>query len=144
MSRPLLIADGAGLSTGPVGDRTQEVLARSLWAHGRDVRGMEALAAMAVNRRNTRPGATLAGVATDPTLFAAWDVADDRHGAMLRVDSCDPRFAAALRIARRAMAGAADLVAGATRFAEDTADLPAWAWDQTPVAMLSGFNFYKG
>ncbi|MFV3074654.1 cell wall hydrolase [Niveispirillum fermenti] len=145
MSRPVLLAvtEGAGARPGP--DAGIDALARAIWAHGRErgIRAMEALAAMAVNRRTLFPGRTLACIASDPTLFAAWDPADARHEAMRRADSADPAFAAALRVARRALAGGADPVDGATWFHDIADPVPAGVAALAPRALLAGFHFYR-
>ena len=143
MTRPTLMPLSNRVQSTP--DIALDTLARTIWAHGRDkgVRAMEALAAMAINRRLRAPGRSLANIVRDPDLFAAWDAADSRHGSMLEVDSSDPDFAAALRIARRALAGGDNIVNGADHFVEDGAPLPEWAQSRAPVATLAGFSFYR-
>lgn len=145
MSRPILVAmaDGAGPGAGP--GAGIDALARSIWAHGRErgIRAMEALAAMAANRRTLFPGRSLACIASDPTLFAAWDPADARHEALRRASSADPAFAAALRVARRALAGGADPVDGATWFHDIADPVPVAVAGLAPRALLAGFHFYR-
>ncbi|MFV3129722.1 cell wall hydrolase [Niveispirillum sp. KHB5.9] len=144
MTRPILVPEPDRPATLPP-DAGLDALARAIWAHGHDrgVRAMEALAAMAVNARHRSPGRSLLSVARDPALFAAWDPADPRHGPMLAVEAGDAGFAAALRVARRAVAGPDRIVAGADRFLDEGAALPDWAASRTPVALLAGFSFYR-
>lgn len=142
MTRPMLVPVSDRAQTGP--DAALDALARAIWAHGRDrgVRAMEALAATALNRRYRTPGRTLADIVRDPALFAVWDGDDPRHAAMRAVDSRDPAFAAALRVARRAMAGADGIVGGADHFVDDASPLPDWASTLAPTVTLAGFSFY--
>lgn len=143
MTRPSLTPVTEPTPAGP--DAALDALARAIWAHGRDrgIRAMEALAATAINRRYRSPGRTLADLVRDPALFAAWGPDDPRHAEMQAVDSNDPAFAAALRVARRAMAGADGLVGGADHFGDDAQPLPDWASSLTPTASLAGFSFYR-
>ncbi|OYQ36993.1 hypothetical protein CHU95_03130 [Niveispirillum lacus] len=144
MTRPLLVPEPHRAPSLPA-DSGQDTLARAIWAHGhgRGVRAMEALAAMALNARHGQPGRSLVQVVRDPMLFAAWGPDDPRHGPMLAVDGGDLSFAAAHRIARRAIAGLDLIVAGANRFLDDADPVPAWAVGLTPVAVLAGFSFYR-
>lgn len=143
MTRPVLVAEADRPVTPP--DAGTDALARAIWAHGRDrgVRAMEALAAMAANARHRAPGRSLAALVRDPALFTAWDPADPRHGPMLAAEAGDPAFAAALRVARRALAGPDRIVAGADRFLEEGAPLPDWAAGLTPLVLIAGFSFYR-
>lgn len=123
-------------------------LARSLWAStiaspaAERIGAMEALATLAVSRAG-RPG-DLAAVCADPTLFPCWRPDHPLHAVMRRADSCDPSFAAALRIARRAMAvmGATGGADGPTRFHGDD-ESPAWALGLSPVRIVGGLLFYR-
>lgn len=145
MTRPMLKAEPDRPANAAQGDAI-DALARVLWAHGMPdgVRALEGLAAMAVNHHHHCPGRTLADVARDPVLFPANDPDHKMYGEMGRVDSRDPAFAVALRVARRAMAGAgSDLVAGATRF-HAIIDRPEWTIGLVPVAMIGGLLFYPG
>ncbi len=143
MVRPLLVPVADRVPT--TQDAALDALARAVWAHGRDrgIRAMEALAAMAINRRYRAPGRPLAAIVRDPALFAAWGPDDPRHAEMVGVDRSDPAFAAALRVARRAMAGADGIVGGADHFVDDASPLPDWASALTPTATLAGFSFYR-
>ncbi len=144
MTRPTLRAepDGPVIRSDP--DTGTDALARAIWAMGRHqgVRAMEALAAVAHNARAVQPGRTLAGIVRDGVLFPVWNPADPDHGAMLSVDSNNPAFAAALRVARR-IAVSGDPTAGATRFHAEGAEPPAWAAGRLPHLLLSGFCFYR-
>lgn len=143
MTRPMLMPVPETVPTTP--DAGLDALARAIWAHAGDrgIRAMEALAATAINRRYRTPGRSLLETVRDPSLFAAWDPADPRHGAMRAVEPRDPGFAAALRVARRAQAGADTIVGGADRFTDDGEPLPDWAQTLVPTMMLAGFGFYR-
>lgn len=143
MTRPQLTPVSDRAPAGP--DAALDTLARAIWAHGRDrgIRAMEALAATAINRRYRSPGRAMADIVRNGDLFAAWNPDDPRHADMLGVDSKDPAFAAALRVARRAMAGADGIVGGADHFVDDAQPLPDWASCLTPTVSLAGFSFYK-
>ncbi|MFY8091889.1 MAG: hypothetical protein ACOVN0_00255 [Niveispirillum sp.] len=144
MTRPMLVPEPDRAPSLPA-DSGQDALARAIWAHGheRGVRAMEALAAMALNARHALPGRSLVQVVRDPALFPAWGPADPRHGLMLAVDGSDLSFAAAHRIARRAIGGLDLIVSGANRFLDEADPLPAWADGLMPVAALAGFSFYR-
>lgn len=144
MSRPLLRPeiDAPSIRSDP--DAGSDALARALWATAGDggIRAMEALAAVAVNARSVRPGCSLAQLVRDGALFDVWNPADPRHAAMLSVDSRDPAFAAALRVARRARAGT-DPTGGATRFHAEGSEPPDWTVGRLPHLSLAGFCFYR-
>lgn len=147
MTRPMLKAE-QDRPANPVqgGGDAIDTLARMLWAHGVSdgVRALEGLASMAINHHHLCPGRTLADIARDPALFPVNDPDHALHADMHRVDTSDPAFAVALRVARRAMAGTgSDLVAGATRF-HAINDHPDWAAGQVHVAMIGRLMFYPG
>lgn len=144
MSRPALRpeADGPAIRSDP--DAGSDALARAIWAMGREggIRAMEALAAVAVNAKSLHPGCSLSHIVQDGALFPVWNPADPDHAAMRAVDTCDPAFAAALRVARRARAGM-DPTGGATAFHAEGAAVPDWVAGRLPHLRLAGFCFYR-
>src|SRR3546814_14859458 len=92
-----------------IGNDPVDLLARTIWgeARGEPVRGMEAVAAVVMNRV-ARPGwwgRTVASVCTKAYQFACWNEDDPNRAKLLAVTDADPIFAIARRIARRAVAG---------------------------------------
>lgn len=155
MSRPSLTPDYSQPAppvrdAGAIHDGSSvETLARSLWGESRIIAPgtrpavMEAMAGMAVNI-SRRDGRHIASVALDPGLFACRTPAEER--AVQAVDSRDPSFAIALRIARRILAMTGKAVPlpgnGATRF-HSAGENPAWACGRTPVLVVDDFLFYQ-
>ncbi len=142
----------ATLQHTPLG--VQDILALTLWgeAEGRPVRGMEAVAAVVMTRARLAAasggpqhlGRGVSGVCRAPFQFACWHPRHPRHAALHAAATVEnPAFAAARRIAARALAGALpDPTRGATHYhAEDR--LPRWAVGQVPTATLGGLVFYQ-
>lgn len=127
--------------------RQVDILARTLWgeARGEGQRGMEAVAAVIMNRARhpTRWPNDPAGVAQQPWQFSAWNAGDPNRPLMQRVTSQDPQFHAALAIARRAIRGElTDPTGGANHF-HTHAVAPSWSRGQTPVLILGGHRFFR-
>ena len=133
---------------------TLDILALTLWgeAEGRPVRGMEAIAALVINRARLAAaddgpqhfGHGVAGVCREPFQFPCWNPRSPRHAALHDAGvTHHPAFAACRRIAARALAGALpDPTRGATHYhAEDA--LPRWALGLVPTAALGGLVFYR-
>lgn len=155
MSRPSLTPDYSPPAppvrdAGAIHDGSSvEALARSMWGESRTVAlgcrpaVMEALAGMAVNI-SRRDGRHMVSVALDPSLFACRAAAAEK--ALQAVDSRDPSFAMALRIARRILAVTGKVVPlpgnGATRF-HSAGENPTWACGRTPVLVVDDFLFYR-
>ncbi|MBX3454830.1 cell wall hydrolase [Ferrovibrio sp.] len=127
-------------------EREIDVLARTLWgeARGEGEAGMAAVAAVIVNRAR-RPGwwgRDIVEVCLRPWQFSCWNAGDPNRDKLLRVGAIDNSFAAALRIARLALAGALpDPTHGATHY--HAADiLPGWARGHEPCARIGRHVFY--
>jgi spore germination cell wall hydrolase CwlJ-like protein len=133
-------------------DTAVDTLARTLWgeARGEPVRGIEAVAAVVMNRvaaARQHPGMWwgdgVASVCRKPMQFSCWN-RDDPNAAKLRaVRAGDPVFNACLRIARRAVAGLlADPTAGATHY-HTKSTAPRWAAGLAPTAEIGNHLFYR-
>ncbi|HYG89543.1 MAG TPA: cell wall hydrolase [Azospirillum sp.] len=158
MSRPVLVpvADAARPSAAPAPgasiEEAVDTLARTLWgeARGEPVRGIEAVAAVVINRvrRAERRGGfwwgdSVVAVCRKPYQFSCWN-ADDPNRAKLRaVTAADPVFATCLRVARRAVAGLlADPTGGATHY-HAIGLHPDWAVGHGPCAEIGRHLFYN-
>jgi spore germination cell wall hydrolase CwlJ-like protein len=142
----------AALQATPLG--VLDILALTLWGEAgtRPVRGMEAVAAVVMTRVRlaalpdgpTHFGRGVAGVCRAPFQFPCWNPNHPRHAALGEAaDDADPGYAAARRIAARALAGAlADPTRGATHYHAEEA-LPRWALGLVPTAALGGLVFYR-
>jgi spore germination cell wall hydrolase CwlJ-like protein len=131
------VSDAAGI----------DVLARTLWgeARGEGAAGMAAVAAVIVNRlrRPARFGHDVAAVCQAARQFSCWNEGDANRAKLLAVDARDAAFAAALRIARRALAGAlADPVDGACHY-HAAGVAPRWARGRAPCAVVGRHFFYN-
>jgi len=124
-----------------------DVLARTIYgeARGESVRGMEAVAAVVMNRVARRGwwGRTVETVCLKPWQFSCWNAADPNRRRVLEVTDADPVFRTCLRIARRAVAGAVDdPTRGATHY-HAVGVLPEWAKGRQPCARIGDHLFYN-
>jgi N-acetylmuramoyl-L-alanine amidase len=129
-----------------------DTLARTLWgeARGEPVRGIEAVAAVIVNRvRLARRrggcwwGGDVIAVCRKPRQFSCWNGGDPNRPKLLAVAEADPVFATCLRIARRALAGVLpDPTNGATHY-HAVEISPAWAAGLVPCAEIGRHLFYN-
>jgi spore germination cell wall hydrolase CwlJ-like protein len=129
-----------------------DTLARTIWgeARGEGVRGMEAVACVIMNRlRIARRkgsywwGNSIIQICQKPFQFSCWNKDDPNYRALLAVDGRDLTFATALRVARRAMAGAlADPTHGATHY-HAAGMTPYWVGTHRPVAVIGRQIFYR-
>lgn len=151
MTQPILIIDtepDAESQTVPVRRGTPaDILARTLWgeARGEPVRGIEAVAAVVMNRvrRGGWWGTTVEAVCLKPSQFSCWLAADPNRAKLERVDEDDRVFRICLRIARRAIAGSVDdPTQGATHY-HTRAVAPAWARGRDPSAEIGSHLFYN-
>lgn len=133
-----------------------DTLARTLWAEarGEGVAGMEAVAAVIMNRVNAdlgnddKPdwwGEGVTAVCRKPWQFSCWNMDDPNRDKMVSVTSKDPWFAHAIEIARRAIAGGLpDPTNSADHYCTAAvADKTAWAKGKTPVARIGRHLFFK-
>lgn len=129
-----------------------DILARTLYgeARGEPARGQEAVAAVVVNRvRRARErggywwGGTIVEVCLRPWQFSCWNETDPNRARILAVGPEDRRFAACVRIARRAAAGVlADPTDGATHY-HVLGREPLWAVGRQPSAAIGRHRFYN-
>lgn len=129
-----------------------DTLARTLWgeARGEPVRGIEAVAAVIVNRVAAAAarggfwwGDSVIAVCRKPYQFSCWNAGDPNRAKLLAVTQADPVFATCLRVARRAVAGVlTDPTRGATHY--HRAGLhPTWASGHSPCAEIGAHLFYN-
>lgn len=130
-----------------------DILARTLWgeARGESVRGIEAVAAIIVNRvrqaqaRGGRYwwGNSIEQVCQKPWQFSCWNDGDPNRAKLLAVTERDRTFRICLRVARRAVAGVLDdPTRGATHY-HTRAVLPPWARHRLPSAEIGNHLFYN-
>ncbi|HYH18042.1 MAG TPA: cell wall hydrolase [Azospirillum sp.] len=153
---PAGAAPGATPTTAPPAagaptDEAVDTLARTLWgeARGEPVRGIEAVAAVVVNRvrRAERHGGhwwggSIVAVCRKPFQFSCWNTGDPNRAKLLAVTAADPVFATCLRVARRAAAGLLpDPTGGATHYHRFGVH-PSWATGHSPCAEIGRHLFY--
>lgn len=130
-----------------------DILARTLWgeARGEPVRGIEAVAAIIVNRvRHAQArggrywwGTSIEQVCQKPWQFSCWNEGDPNRAKLLAVTERDRSFRICLRVARRAVAGVLDdPTRGATHY-HTRAVLPPWARSRSPSAEIGNHLFYN-
>ena len=130
-----------------------DVLARTLWGEGRGegVPGMEAVACVVLNRVRCADeqggrywwGNNIIQVCQKPYQFSCWNRSDPNFQKLQSVDETDLYFATALRIARRACAGAlADSTNGATHYHAKSVK-PYWARGEKSCAVIGNHIFYR-
>jgi len=137
--------------------RSQDIdtLARTIWAEarGEGVAGMEAVAAVIMNRVNAdlgkdgRPdwwGEGVEGVCRKPWQFSCWNEGDPNRGKLIMVKASeDGWFAHAVEIAKRAIAGELpDKTGGATHYHAKSVK-PKWSEGRQPCAEIGWHVFYK-
>lgn len=151
MNAPILIidteADGESQTVPAKRGSPADILARTLWgeARGEPVRGIEAVAAVVMNRVRHGGwwGRTVEAVCRKPSQFSCWNADDPNRAKLERVDVDDRAFRICLRIARRALAGSvADPTGGATHY-HVRGLLPAWAHGREPSAEIGSHLFYN-
>jgi spore germination cell wall hydrolase CwlJ-like protein len=139
----------------PANDLTNDpvdTLARTLWgeARGEPVRGIEAVAAVVMNRvARARMrggwwwGDSVLTVCRKPYQFSCWNVTDPNRPKLLAVTADDPVFAICQRVARRAIAGLLpDPTNGATHY-HWVGINPSWARGHGPSAEIGRHIFYN-
>lgn len=134
--------------TAPLGPEAAiDVLARTIWgeARGEDVAGMAAVANVVLNRaaEPERFGASIEAVCHAPWQFSCWNRNDPNLAKLLAVTAADARFAAALRLARRALAGALDDATFGSTHYHARGIFPRWARGCAPAAEIGRHVFYN-
>ncbi|WP_158046923.1 cell wall hydrolase [Skermanella pratensis] len=133
-------------------DGTIDVLARTLWGEARTgtLRGIEAVAAVVMNRAALEPGVAIADIcrrfpcwsADNPDRFRLSVVQPAAPARVGRASSDALLFATCLRIARRAAAGVLDDPTGGATLYHDGGVLPDWAARLAPTAEIGDRLFY--
>lgn len=133
-------------------DATVDVLARTLWgeARGEPVAGIEAVAAVVVNRARIAAerggwwwGTTIKEVCLKPWQFSCWNADDPNRHRLLVAGRGDLVFETCVRIARRAVLGLlADPTGGATHY-HAIGIHPYWAEGRSPSASIGRHLFYR-
>ncbi|MGE4280086.1 MAG: cell wall hydrolase [Magnetospirillum sp.] len=130
-----------------------DILARTLWgeARGEKVRGIEAVAALVMNRvkraqdRGGRYwwGSSIQQVCLKPWQFSCWNQGDPNRPKLEKVTEKDRVFRVCLRVARRAAAGTLDdPTLGATHY-HTQAVAPPWARGRNPSVIIGNHLFYN-
>ncbi|OKH89136.1 cell wall hydrolase [Thalassospira sp. TSL5-1] len=130
-----------------------DILARTLYgeARGEELAGIEAVAAVIVNRvafAKARGGYwwgnDIVSVCLKKGQFSCWNAGDPNREKLLRVNDRDPAFRLCRRVARRALEGRLpDLVQGATHYHTAQSD-PWWARGHVPLCDIGNHVFYAG
>lgn len=157
MSRPALVPvhDAPVPSKPPAPGAPVELavdtLARTLWgeARGESVRGIEAVAAVVVNRVRVAErrggfwwGDSVVAVCRKPCQFSCWNADEPNRPKLLAVTADDPVFATCLRVARRAVAGLLDDPTGGATHYHALGLHPDWAATHCPSAEIGRHVFY--
>ena len=125
-----------------------DLFARTLWgeAAGESVRGIEALAAVVMNR-----AAVLVGSSVDDACrgFSCWSHDNPDLSQMLSLRSGtrsagELLFTTCLRIARRAVAGLLEDPTGGAMMFHNRSTLPDWTSGREPTAEIGNRLFYSG
>ena len=129
-----------------------DTLARTLWgeARGEGAAGMEAVAAVIVNRlRISREKGTLwwgnsmIQICQKPFQFSCWNKDDPNYAKLLAISADSPEFVTATRIARRAVLNLLpDPTGGATHY-HAAGSSPYWVGNEKPVAVVGRHIFYR-
>lgn len=129
-----------------------DTLARTLYgeARGEPLRGIEAVAAVVLNRvvrARARGGGwwghDIVTVCTKPWQFSCWNPGDPNRPRLLAVQAGEPAFDVCLRVARRAVAGVLDDPTGGATHYHAVGVQPAWAKGCLPCARIGRHLFYN-
>jgi spore germination cell wall hydrolase CwlJ-like protein len=151
---PFLAPVEGGFVPNPGGPRDLAIdtLARTLWgeARGEPVRGIEAVAAVVINRVRIASrrgghwwGNSVTAVCRKPYQFSCWNKDDPNYPKLMAVQPGAPVFDTCLRVARRAVAGLLpDPTGGASHYHSREVH-PAWARGRVPCAEIGSHLFYQ-
>ena len=151
MTAPILIVDvdpDSESQTAPAKPGSAvDVLARTLWgeARGESVRGIEAVAAVVMNRvtKGGWWGNSVETVCRKKWQFSCWNADDPNRAKLERVTEADRVFRVCLRVARRAVGGGLDdPTRGATHY-HVRGLMPDWAKGRDPSAEIGSHLFYN-
>ena len=129
-----------------------DILARTIWgeARGEKLSGMEAVASCIMNRviKSQARGGHWWGndvveVCKKPYQFSCWNKDDPNLPKLLQVSDEDKAFAAATRIAKRALGGSLkDRTNGSTHY-HTKQIAPWWAKGRTAIVEVGNHKFYR-
>jgi N-acetylmuramoyl-L-alanine amidase len=127
-----------------------DILARTLYgeARGEDVRGMQAVALVVVNRVKRGPPrfqGTVAGVVKAPHQFSCWNASDPNAKVCASVSETDPIYALAVFAAASVLSGEVrDFTGGADHYHADyMRPYPSWSLKMTKTAVIGNHIFYR-
>jgi N-acetylmuramoyl-L-alanine amidase len=129
-----------------------DLFARTLWGEsaGESVRGIEALAAVVMNRAALLPGRSIDDSCRG---FDCWSDDNPSRTRMLGLktatqggaaSAAELLFTTCLRIARRAVAGLLEDPTGCATLYHDRSTLPDWTIGREPTAEIGNRLFYSG
>jgi N-acetylmuramoyl-L-alanine amidase len=126
-----------------------DILARTIWgeARGETPQGMEAVAAVIVNRARQGPterfGNGIAGVCLEPMQFSCWNGADPNRPKVLAVTATDDRFGQCLRIAELAVDGKLQDPTHGSLHYHTAAVHPDWSAGHVPIVVIGAHLFFN-
>jgi N-acetylmuramoyl-L-alanine amidase len=127
-----------------------DVLARTLYgeARGEELKGMQAVAWVVVNRVRKGPPrfkSSILGVVTAPHQFSCWSKADPNSKLCATVTESDPLFALATFAAAGVLSGEVrDPTGGADHYHADyMRPFPEWTKKMTKTAVIGNHIFYR-
>lgn len=133
-------------------DLEVDVLARTLWgeARGEGTAGMQAVASVVLNRVEVAKdkgkfwwGGNIIQICQKPYQFSCWNRSDPNFRKLQAIEENNLYFATALRVARRAVAGALrDSTNGATHY-HAAGVSPYWSQKESPTAVIGNHIFYR-
>ncbi|WP_417449523.1 cell wall hydrolase [Kordiimonas sp.] len=128
--------------------RNIDLSARVAWGEARSegLTGLQAVLNVMANRaKDRRWPSSLAGVATQPWQFSAYNENDPNRAKLEAVTDDDPNFAQAVELAARAVRGELeDVTGGATHYHSKYISPPFWTKDATVTARIGDHIFYSG
>ncbi|CAA7617668.1 cell wall hydrolase [Magnetospirillum sp. UT-4] len=147
------VPDRESAEAPPVPGSEIDILARTLWgeARGEPLRGIEAVAAVVMNRVARAKaaggrywwGGDVATVCRRPWQFSCWNENDPNSGKCAAITTENRAFRLCVRVARRAVAGVLeDPTGGATHYHVRGLS-PPWARGRSPTADIGNHLFYK-
>ena len=136
-------------------DKAVDIMARTIFGEARSIGrdGMEAVAAVIANRVNSSANADLAWfgrtveeVCLKRFQFSSWYEGNPNFAIIKNIDSTDPMFIEALKIARQTILGELiDRTGGATYYhVAALPSLPRWVQTVKPTLQIGPYKFYRG
>jgi N-acetylmuramoyl-L-alanine amidase len=125
-----------------------DILARTIWGEERSLgkEAMTAVACVVLNRvaRQGWQGLTITEVCKKPMQFDCWNEDDPNYQKLLDVDTTDPQFAIAIKIASDACDGCLDdITNGGVSYYNTTIPEPKWTEGHTPCASFGNMLVFN-